>query len=479
LTPQKEFYDVVVVGSGPNGLAAAITAGQKFQSVLLIEAGKTIGGGVRSAELTLPLFIHDICSAVHPLSLTSRFFRSLDFQRFKPAWIQPEIPLAHPFEDGSALYLHRSLELTADSLGSDGKTYRELLAPFVKNHERLFNDILAPFHFPAHPLLIARFGLKALHSAKNLACKIFQREQTRALFAGLAAHAMVPLEKPATAAFGIVLAIQAHSVGWPIIEGGSQKIADALADCFRENGGEIVTGKPITSVEQLPKAKFYLFDVTPRGLLNIAGLGLSPRYRRKLSRFRYGPGVCKADFALKEGIPWKADICRRAGTIHLGNSMEEIDASIRHAFAGKIYSSPYIVLSQQSLFDPSRAPEGRHTAWAYCHVPHGSTEDVAEMIIDKLERYAPGFRECIMAKNIMTAADMERHNPNNVGGDINGGLQDLRQLYSRPVVSFSPYRTSKKNIYICSSSTPPGGGVHGLCGYYAAKSLCKKAKGVK
>jgi phytoene dehydrogenase-like protein len=363
--------------------------------------------------------------------------------------------------------------MTAEGLGPDGKPYRDLLAPFVKNHDRLFPDILAPLHFPAHPLLMARFAAKALSSAKNLTYKTFQREKTRALFAGMAAHAMVPLEKPATAAFGIILATLAHSVGWPIIKGGSQKIADALADCFRENGGEIITGKTITSIEELPKATFYIFDVTPRQLLNIEGLGLSPGYRRKLSRFRYGPGVCKADFALKEPIPWKADICRKAGTIHLGNSFEEIDASVQQAFTGKISPSPYIVLAQQSLFDPSRAPKGRHTAWAYCHVPNGSTEDIVDLIVDKIERYAPGFRDCILARSSMSATDMERHNPNDVGGDINGGLQDLCQLYCRPVLSLSPYRTSKSNIYICSSSTPPGGGVHGLCGYYAAKSLCK------
>jgi phytoene dehydrogenase-like protein len=473
LIAHKEFYDAVVVGAGPNGLAAAIELSNKFKSVFLVEAGETIGGGVRSAELTLPHFIHDICATVHPLAIASPFFRALNLHRYGLSWIQPEIPLAHPFEDGSALYLHRSLEITADALGLDGKTYRDLLSPFVENHEKLLSDILAPLHFPSNPLLMARFAMHALRSAKHLAYTKFQMQQTRALFAGMGAHAMIPLDKPATAAFGIILATLAHAVGWPIIKGGSQKLADALADSFRQNGGEIITGKTITSMKELPKANFYFLDVTPRQLLNIEGLELSTIYRRKLSRFRYGPGVCKVDWALKEPIPWKAHICREAGTVHLGNSFEEIDASIRHAGMGKVHVSPYIVLAQQTLFDPSRAPEGRHTAWAYCHVPHGYREDVTDLIEGQIERYAPGFREIILAKNCMTAVDMERHNPNYVGGDINGGLQDLSQLYTRPIASLNPYRTSVKNIYLCSSSTPPGGGVHGLCGYYAAQAASK------
>ena len=471
--PHGKCYDAVVVGAGPNGLAAAIELSTKFKSVFLVEAEETIGGGVRSAELTLPYFIHDICAAVHPLAIASPFIRSLNLQKYGLSWIQPEIPLAHPFEDGSALYLHRSLEITADALGLDGKTYRELLTPFVENHEKLLSDILAPLHFPAHPMIMARFAIQALHSAKHLAYTKFKTQQTRTLFAGMAAHAMIPLDKPATAAFGIILATLAHSVGWPIIQGGSQKLADALADSFRQNGGEIITGKTITSMKDLPKARFYFFDVTPRQLLNITGLDLSHNYRRKLSRFRYGPGICKVDWALKEPIPWKAPICRKAGTVHLGNSFEEINASVRQASMGKVPASPYIVLAQQSIFDPARAPEGRHTAWAYCHVPHGSAENVADLMENKIERHAPGFREIILAKSSMTAVDMERHNQNYVGGDINGGLQDLSQLYTRPVMSLFPYRTSQKNIYICSSSTPPGGGVHGLCGYYAAQAVCK------
>ena len=468
---QRDHYDAVVVGAGPNGLAAAITLKRKFKSVLLLEARETIGGGARSAALTLPGFIHDVCSAVHPLAVASPFFRQLELHRYGLEWIQSEIPLAHPFEDGEALCLHRSLAVTADAMGPDGKAYREMLQPFVENHEGLLSDVLKPLPIPENPILMARFGLKALRSAKNIAEAKFQSARTRALFAGLAAHAMIPLDRTATAAFGIILAVLAHGVGWPIVKGGSQGLADALADCFRDSGGEIQTGKTVCSRDDLPKADYYFFDVTPRQLMNIGGLDLPAYYRRRLSRFRYGPGVCKVDWALSGPIPWKAEMCRKAGTVHLGGSFEEIDASIRDAHAGRKCDTPYVVLTQQSLFDPSRVPGSGHTAWAYCHAPHGSEEDITGLIEEKIEHYAPGFRGLILAKSSIPPAAMERYNPNYVGGDINGGLQDLFQLYSRPVLSFFPYRTPKKNIYICSSSTPPGGGVHGLCGYYAAKDL--------
>lgn len=475
--PKRDDYDAVVVGAGPNGLAAAIALSRQFNAVLLLEAAKTIGGGVRSAELTLPGFNHDVCSTIQPLSLASPFFRQLNLPQYGLEWIQPEIPLAHPFEDGSALFLHRSLSITADAMGADGKAYKRLLQPFVDYEQRLLADILKPPHFPASPFLMARFAFHALRSLKNLVETQFQSDRTRALFAGLAAHAMVPLEQTATAAFGIVLATLAHSVGWPIIRGGSQKLADALADCFRNGGGEIVTDRRIASMTDLPKAAAYFFDVTPRQLLHIEGLALSNTYRKRLARFRYGPGVYKMDWALKAPIPWKAHVCGKAGTVHLGGSLEEIAASIRDVSAGKVSSSPYIVLAQQSLLDPSRAPAGKHTAWAYCHVPHGSTADVSELIESKIERYAPGFREEILARNTLTAVAMEQYNANYVGGDINGGLQDLRQLYTRPIASLHPYRTSVKNIYLCSSSTPPGGGVHGLCGYYAVQDLCRQRQG--
>ncbi len=473
MKPLRDYYDAVVVGAGPNGLSAAIALSNTLDSVLLLEAQSTVGGGTRSAELTLPGFVHDICSAVVPLALSSPCFRDLGLERYGLTWIHPEIPLAQPFDDGSALFLHRSLDVTTHSLGRDGKAYKELVTPFVESHERLLSDILRPLRVPDHPFLTARFGMKAMWSARHLAETTFRDDHTRALFAGMAAHAMLPLDKPLTASFGLVLAILAHGVGWPIVQGGSQKLADALLACFRDKGGEVATDRPVSSLNDLPRGEHYLFDVTPRQLLDIKGLNLSDGYRKRLARFRYGPGVHKVDWALKEPIPWKADICRKAGTVHLGNSLEEINASIRNANEGKISTSPYVVLAQQSLFDPSRTPAGMHTAWAYCHVPHGTSEDVTDRIEDQIERYAPGFREVVLARHAMTAHSMELHNPNYVGGDINGGVQDIFQLYTRPVVSLFPYRTSAKNIRICSSSTPPGGGVHGLCGYYAAEDLCK------
>jgi phytoene dehydrogenase-like protein len=473
LTPDKQHYDAVVVGSGPNGLAAAITLSRKYPSVILLEAKETIGGGCRSAELTLPGFVHDICSTAHPLAVSSSFFRQLELHQYGLSWVNPEIPLAHPFEDGSAVFLHRSLDMTADALGRDATTYKDLLTPFVKGYDRLLSGILRPIPVPSDLYLMGKFASKALYSAKGLGENKFHNHQTQALFAGLAAHAMIPLHKPATAAFGIILATLAHAVGWPFVKGGSQNLADALSRCFLDRGGEIVTGIPVSALEDMPQAAYYFFDVTPRQLLDMKGLGLSENYRQRLAGFRYGPGVYKMDWALKEPIPWKAEICKKAGTIHLGNSYEEIAASLCCVNKGEISKTPYVMLAQQSLFDPSRSTEGRHTAWGYCHVPHGSNADMADSIEKKIERYAPGFREVILARNTMSATVMEQYNPNYVGGDINGGVQDIFQLYTRPVISLNPYRTSQHNIFICSSSTPPGGGVHGLCGYYAARDLIK------
>lgn len=471
--PLKDHYDAIIIGSGPNGLSAAITLLERFRSVLIIEAKSELGGGLRSMELTLPGFVHDVCSAIHPLAMISPFFKSIPLERYGVTWVEPDIPVAHPFYDGSCLYLHRLLDTTCESLGEDGDSYRNLLLPFIKNYSSLLPEILKPIHMPSHPLLMFRFAIKALGSAKSLSERVFSSNHTRALFAGLAGHAMLPLDKPLTASFGIVLATLAHTVGWPIIKGGSQRLSDALLNYFKEKGGEVVTGFTVTSIRDLPRASYYLFDVTPRQLLNIDGIGLTERYRSRLKRFRYGPGVQKVDWALKGTIPWSAAPCRKAGTVHIGNSFEEINNSIKNANNGKFPENPFIIVAQQSLFDSSRAPKGMHTAWAYCHVPNGTDIDFLDSIEERIEQYAPGFKKTIIARHSMSAKKMEEYNPNYVGGDINGGAQDISQLFSRPVFSLSPYRTSKRNIFICSSSTPPGGGVHGLCGYYAAKKLCK------
>lgn len=465
-------YDAVVVGAGPNGLAAALTLAQSGQSVCVLEATAEIGGGLKTEALTLPGFRHDVCAAVVPLSLASPFFQSLSLENEGIEWLQPDIALAHPFEDGSALFLHRSLPVTADALGADGRAYRALVEPFIDQADALFADLLGPLRWPSHPLLLARFGIQAIASLRKLVRKRFQHSRTRALFAGLAAHAMVPLDRPATASFALVLALLSHSAGWPFIRGGSNRLADALAGRIRAAGGTLVVNHPVVSADDLPPAKAYLFDLTPRQLLSISDLGLTPSYRQKLSRFRYGPGVFKLDWALAEPIPWKAEVCRRAGTVHLGGSHEEIAAGLQDVCAGRLPQKPFIVLAQPTLFDDSRAPEGKHTAWAYCHVPHGSSADVSARIEEKIERYAPGFQDVILARHTFSAMEMERHNANYVGGDISGGISDLGQLFTRPIASFNPYRTSRNDVYLCSSSTPPGGGIHGLCGYRCARGLC-------
>ncbi len=469
--PSKKTYDAVVIGSGPNGLSAAITLIHRFKSVVIIEGKSTIGGGLRSAQLTLPGFVHDICSTVHPLAISSPFFDKLPLEKYGIEWIQPDILVAHPFYDGTCLFLHRSIEYTCEAMGEDAMAYKRLISPFIKDYKRLLQDILKPIHIPEYPFLTFRFGIKAMKSARTIAYKLFKHEKTQALFAGLAGHAMIPLEKPFTSSFGIVLAVLAHTVGWPVIKGGSQKLADTLLNYFTDKGGEVLVNYPVASMKELPEASYYFFDVTPRQLLNIEGINLSKTYMEKLKKFRYGPGVQKVDWAIKKPIPWQSKMCRKAGTIHLGASFEEIERSIKYANNGIIPQLPYVIVAQPSLFDPTRAPEGNHTAWAYCHVPSSIEEDSSELVEDRIEQFAPGFKDIIMARHSMSPKKMEEYNPNYVGGDINGGIQDLAQLFSRPVFSFFPYRTSHKNIFICSSSTPPGGGVHGLCGYYAAKKL--------
>ncbi len=468
-------YDAVVVGAGPNGLAAGITLARAGKSVLVLEAKETIGGGTRSAELTLPGFVHDICSALHPLGVASPFFRDLPLARYGLAWVFPPASLAHPLDDGTAVMVQGTVKETAANLGPDAAAYRRLMGPLVDGWQRLLGDVLGPLRFPAHPLLMARFGVGALLPAATLARTVFRGQRARAVFAGMAAHAMIPLTQPATAAFGLMLGLAAHAVGWPMARGGSQRIADALGTHLESLGGEIVTGRPVRSIEDLPEARATLFNTSPRQLVEIAGERLPAGYRDALSRFRYGPGVFKVDYALDSPIPWRAKECLRAGTVHVGGTLEEIVEAEAAVWRGDHPDWPHVLLAQQSLFDGTRAPEGKHTAWAYCHVPHGSAEDMTDRIEAQLERFAPGFRDRVLARSTFTAAEMEAYNPNYVGGDINAGVQDLQQFFARPVARADPYSTPVRDLYLCSSSTPPGGGVHGLCGMYAARSALRRA----
>jgi phytoene dehydrogenase-like protein len=468
-------YDAIVIGSGPNGLAAAITLAQAGQSVVIFEAKGTIGGGCRSMELTLPGFIHDVCSAVHPLALDSSFFRSLPLGSYGLEMIQPSAPLAHPLDDGTAVMLERSIEATAAGLGIDAKAYRKLMTPLVTHWHKIEGSLRAPLRpqIALHPFDRANFALKALHSAHGLAEGLFKGERARALFAGMSAHSMMSLEQLSSATAGLLLGILGHTVGWPMPRGGSQKIVDALAAHLRSIGGEIITGVEVKSIDALPPARVILFDVTPRQLLRIAGDSLPNSYQRQLRRYRYGPGIFKIDYALEGPIPWIAEGCLRAGTVHIGGTLLEIAASEREVAQGEHPEKPYVLVAQQSLFDQTRAPEGKHTAWVYCHVPNGSTFDMTERIECQIERFAPGFQDRILARSTMTSLEVEHYNANYVGGDISGGAMDLRQYFTRPAIRLVPYTTPAKNIFICSSSTPPGGGVHGLCGYFAARAALR------
>lgn len=470
-------YDAVVVGAGPNALSAAIVLAQAGLSVVVLEAKETVGGGCRTAELTLPGFAHDICSAVHPLGISSPFFRGLPLTKCGLAWIHPPTPLAHPLDDGTAVALEKSLDETCAGLGPDANSYRKLMRPLVASWEGLVEDILKPPGIPRHPVSFARFGLNALRSAGGLAQSRFRGERARALFAGMAAHGVLPLDRAPTAAFGLTLAAAGHACGWPLAERGSQAIADALATHFRSLGGEIWLERPVDSVDDLPEARAVLFDVTPRQLLSMAGSRLPDGYARKLGHFRYGPGVFKVDWALREPIPWKAVACARAATVHVGGTLQEIDAAEQTVWRGEHPDRPYVLLVQASLFDRTRAPGDQHTAWAYCHVPSGSTFDMTERIENQVERFAPGFRECILARSVMPPKKLEEHNPNNVGGDISGGLPDLRQTFMRPVPRFRPYSIPVQGWYLCSSSAPPGGGVHGMCGFHAANMALRNLSG--
>ena len=468
-------YDAVVVGSGPNGLSAAITIARAGRSVLVLEAESTWGGGTRTAELTLPGFHHDICSSAHPLLAGSPFFRGLALGDLGIEMVQPELPLAQPLEDGSAVVMERSIEATADGLGADAGAYRRLMRRSVGTADKLIPELLAPAHLPRHPLLMARFGIPALLSASALSRAGFKGERARALFAGLAAHSMQSLTAPATAAFGMVMGILGHAYGWPLVRGGSHVIADGLVAELRRLGGEVETGRRVASLAEVPDSRAVLFDLTPRQVVDIAGDQLSERYQRSLSRYRYGPGVFKLDLALDGPIPWRAEECRRAGTIHIGSSLQEIVNSETLVSRGSVADTPYTIVIQPTLCDPGRAPAGKHIAWLYCHVPAGYSVDLTEILLARVEHFAPGFRDLILQVSTMDPAAIEAHNPNYIGGDINGGIQDLRQLFTRPTVSITPYATSNPRLYICSSSTPPGGGVHGMCGVFAAGVALRRA----
>jgi phytoene dehydrogenase-like protein len=465
--------DAVVVGAGPNGLAAAIELARSGLSVRVLEAAETVGGGTRSAELTLPGFTHDVCSAIHPLGVASPFLRSLPLEAHGVEWVEPPAALAHPFDDGAAALLERSQEAAALSLEEDDARWRRLFAALVREADSLLEEILAPLHVPAHPVTLARFGLRAMLPATTVARRSLRSARARGVFAGLAAHSMLPLERPPSAAFALMLGLLGHAVGWPFPRGGSQAIADALASYLRSLGGEIETGRQVESLAELEGTRLTLLDLTPRGFLRLAGHRLPARYRTRLERYRYGPGVFKLDWALDEPIPWRAEECTRAATVHLGATLEEIAASEAAPGQGRISERPFVLLAQQSLFDSTRAPAGRHTAWAYCHVPNGSTADMTEPIEAQVERFAPGFRDRILARASRGPADLERENPNYVGGDINGGLADLRQLFTRPVARRTPYSTPLPGVFLCSASTPPGGGVHGMCGYHAARAALR------
>jgi phytoene dehydrogenase-like protein len=460
--------DAVIVGAGPNGLSAGIVLAQAGHSVLVLEAHEKIGGGARTAELTLPGFHHDVCSAIHPMAVISPFFKSL---RLDVEWIEPRYAIAHPLDHGRAAILERSLEATSAGLGRDAAAYRDLLRPFVG--DKFFPEILRPMRIvPRHPILLARFGAYAIRSAIGLG-KRFTEETTRALFAGCAAHAIRPLDAAGTGSFAMAFALSGHATGWPFPKGGSQRIIEALATRLRSLGGEIRTATPVRSMRDIPQCRAVIFDVTPRQLAAIAPNELPSRYLKRLRRFEYGPGVFKVDWALDGPIPWRAADCAGAATVHVGGTMEEIARHEAEIWHGRNSERPFVLVAQQSLFDATRAPAGKHTGWGYCHVPNGSTEDMTDRIEKQIERFAPGFRDRILARHTMNTPQLEKYNPNLVGGDVGGGAYTLLQTVTRPFPKANPYSTPNPRIFLGSSSTPPGGGVHGLCGYFAAQVVLK------
>ena len=463
--------DVVVVGSGPNGLAAAVTLAAAGLSVTVVEGAESPGGGCRTEALTLPGFLHDVCSTAHPMVVTSPFFRQPAFEGLRTALRQPEIPFAHPLDGGDAAAAFSSVEATAESLGVDGRAYRRLMAPLVESAVPIGDALLAPLRtVPRHPISLARFGLPGLLPASRLADR-FAADRAKALLAGVAAHSMARLTAPLTSAFGLFLTMTAHAAGWPVVEHGSSGITEALVVEVERLGGTVSTGQWVRSLSELPPATAVVLDTSPAGLASMAGPALPARYGRSLGRFRYGPGVCKVDWALSGPVPWSAEVCRRAGTLHLGGSFAEVASAEADVHAGRHPERPFCIVVQAGVADPTRAPEGHATLWGYCHVPSGSKVDMSAAIEAQIERFAPGFSDLVLARTVRTAAEGEHDNPNYVGGDIAGGASTLRQTVFRPTVRWNPYRTPLDGVYLCSASTAPGAGVHGMCGVYAARTV--------
>jgi phytoene dehydrogenase-like protein len=467
-------FDAIVVGAGPNGLSAAIVLARAGLRVLLREASDAPGGGARTEPLTEPGFLHDVCSAVHPLGVASPFFRRLPLQQYGLEWIQPPVPLAHPMDDGTAVLVERSLARMDAQLGADAGGWQQLMAPFVGRWQDTLQDALGPLKVPRHPLLLARFGLAALPATTWLAHRLFRGQRARSLFAGISAHATLPLDRSPSAAFGLILGLAAHAVGWPIPRGGSASITRALVAYLRSLGGELETAAPVLSLDDLPPSRAVLLDLTPRQILRLQGSGLPQQYREQLEGFQYGLGTFKVDYALDGPIPWRAAEVRHAATVHLGGTLEEIHDGRTQEWSGRPAERPYVLLVQPTLFDTSRAPTGKHVAWAYCHVPNGSTFDMTDRLEAQIERFAPGYQQRIIARHVMGPLELERHNANLVGGDISGGEATLLQLFFRPALQPIPYATPNPKLFICSSSTPPGGGVHGMSGYYAARLALRR-----